>query len=105
MKAPNQEPANAGVVGQAFPKGKGEGMGKYFAKYHRQYDGAWIYLDSDGLALQNTWFHDPTDGKWYYFDEYCYMLHDTKTPDGHTVGPDGAWIKDGQVVIEAVTNN
>jgi len=33
------------------------------------------------------------------------MPHDTTTPDGHTVGPDGAWIKDGQVVIEAVTNN
>lgn len=75
------------------------------AWYHRQYDGAWIYLDSDGLALQNTWFHDPSDGKWYYFDEYCYMLHDTTTPDGYTVGPEGAWIKDGKIVIEAVTNN
>jgi hypothetical protein len=73
--------------------------------YHRQYDGAWIYLDNEGLALQNTWFHDPADGKWYYFDEYCYMLHDATTPDGYTVGPDGAWIREGQVVIEVAPNN
>jgi hypothetical protein len=30
MKAPNQEPADAGVGGQAFIKGNGVGMGKYF---------------------------------------------------------------------------
>lgn len=74
------------------------------AWYHREYDGAWIYLDNEGLALQSTWFNDPTSGKWYYFDEYCYMLHDTTTPDGYTVGSDGAWIKDRQVVVEADTS-
>lgn len=72
--------------------------------WHHEYDGAWIYLDQEGLALQNTWFHDPADGKWYYFDRWCYMLHDTTTPDGYTVGPDGAWIRDGQVVIETVAD-
>jgi hypothetical protein len=75
------------------------------AWHHREYDGAWLYLDEEGLALQNTWFHDPADGKWYYFDRWCYMLHDTTTPDGYTVGPDGAWVKDGQVVIETVSTN
>ena len=30
MKAPNQEPADAGVGGQAFLKGNGAGIGKYF---------------------------------------------------------------------------
>lgn len=64
------------------------------AWYHREYDGAWLYLDETGYALQNTWFHDPFDEKWYYFDEYCYMLHDTTTPDGYNVGSDGAWIPD-----------
>lgn len=73
--------------------------------WHHEYDGAWVYLDETGYTLQNTWFHDPADGKWYYFDEYCYMLHDTTTPDGYTVGPDGAWVKDGQVVIETVSIN
>jgi hypothetical protein len=73
------------------------------AWYH-EYDGAWIYLDEEGLALQCTWFHDPGSGKWYYFDRWCYMLHDTTTPDGYTVGPDGAWTKDGQVVIETDTS-
>lgn len=74
-------------------------------EWHHNYDGAWVYLGEDGYTLQNTWFHDPDSGKWYYFDEYCYMLHDTTTPDGYYVGPDGAWVKDGQVVVEAVTNN
>ena len=69
------------------------------------YDGSWVYLDETGYTLQNTWFHDPTSGKWYYFDEYCYMLNDTPTPDGYTVGSDGAWIKDGQVVVETVASN
>ena len=68
-------------------------------EWYHNYDGAWLYLDEEGLALQNTWFKD-IDGKWYYFDEYCYMLHDTTTPDGYTVGPGGAWTKDGKVVIE-----
>ena len=72
------------------------------AWHHREYDGAWLYLDKEGLALQCTWFHDPESGKWYYFDRWCYMLHDTTTPDGYTVGSDGAWIQDGQVVVEEV---
>ncbi|EXG84494.1 cell wall-binding repeat-containing protein [Clostridium sp. ASBs410] len=73
-------------------------------EWYHQYDGAWIYLDEDGYTLQNTWFHDPANGRWYYFDEYCYMLHDTTTPDGYYVGADGAWVKDGQAVIETVAN-
>lgn len=30
------------------------------------------------------------------------VLHDTTTPDGYIVGSDGAWVKDGQVVVENV---
>lgn len=63
----------------------------------------WYYFGEDGASKQNTWAE--INGKWYYFDEWSVMLHDTTTPDGYTVGPDGAWVKDGQVVIEAVTNN
>lgn len=63
-------------------------------EWHLLYNGAWVYLDAEGYALQNTWFQDPDSEKWYYFDEYCYMLHDTTTPDGYKVGADGAWIEE-----------
>ena len=65
----------------------------------------WYYCGADGYLLRETWFHDPSDGKYYYLGSDWSMLHDTTTPDDYTVGSDGAWIKDGQVVIVAVTNN
>lgn len=51
----------------------------------------WYYFGEDGISKQNTWAE--IDGKWYYFDEWSRMLHDTTTPDGYYVGPDGAWVK------------
>lgn len=62
----------------------------------------WYYFGDDKKSKQNTW--SEIDGKWYYFDNFSRMLHDTTTPDGYTVGPDGAWTKDGQVVIETDTS-
>lgn len=73
-------------------------------KWVQNHEGNWYYCGEDGYLLKSTWFHDQSC-KYYYFNENWTMLHDTTTPDGHTVGSDGAWIKDGQVVIEAVTNN
>lgn len=64
---------------------------------------SWYYFGEDGVSKQKTWAE--IDGKWYYFDSFSRMLHDTTTPDGYTVGSDGAWVKDGQVVVETVTNN
>lgn len=58
----------------------------------KQVSDKWFYFGDDGLSKQNTWVQ--IDGKWYYFDEWSVMLHDTTTPDGYTVGPDGAWITD-----------
>lgn len=63
----------------------------------------WYYFGEDGKSKQNAW--ENIDDKWYYFDQWSVMLHDTTTPDGYTVGSDGAWVKDGQVVVEAVANN
>ena len=60
----------------------------------------WFYAGENGLILQNTWFND-ADGKWYYFGIDGAMLHDTTTPDGYTVNSDGAWVKDGEVVVES----
>lgn len=62
----------------------------------------WYYFDEDGISKQNTWAE--IDGKWYYFDQWSVMLHDTTTPDGHYVGSDGAWVKDGKVVVETESN-
>lgn len=81
----------------------------------------WYYFDVDGwmedgwLRWNNNWYYLHTkydntrghmytgwheiDGKWYYFNTASdkgtlgAMLADTTTPDGFTVGPDGAWIK------------
>lgn len=33
------------------------------------------------------------NGTWYYLSTYGSMAHDTTTPDGYTVGSDGALIK------------
>ena len=55
-----------------------------------QHDGVWYYFDEKGRAIKNAWFQDPESGKWYYFDNEGRMLVNTTTPDGYTVGPDGA---------------
>lgn len=82
--------------------------GEYLKNQWKQAWGYWYYFGEDGESKNNTWAR--IDGKWYYFNEWSRMIHDTTTPDGYTVGSDGAWIKDGQVVVESssateVTNN
>lgn len=52
----------------------------------------WYYFDDEGKSKQNTWAE--INEKWYYFDNKSIMLHDTVTPDGYTVGSDGAWLED-----------
>lgn len=52
--------------------------------------GRW-YRNPDNSYPINTW--KEIDGKQYYFGSDGYMLHDTITPDGYTVGSDGAWIE------------
>lgn len=53
--------------------------------------------DSDGVLDRNELTFDEgkyshTSGGIYYFGADGYMLHDTKTPDGYTVGTDGALV-------------
>lgn len=80
-----------------------EGEGLVRNRWVQNHKGGWYYCGEDGLLLKNTWLHDSSDGKYYYLGDEWTMLHDTITPDGYTVGSDGAWVKDGQVVVEAVT--
>ena len=76
-----------------------------------QDDAGWWYRNPDQSYPASCW--QQIDGKWYYFNEYGYMvtgwvlwndiwyycgadgamLTDTVTPDGYTVGGDGAWIQ------------
>lgn len=53
--------------------------------------GYW-YQNDDGNYSVNSW--QEINGKQYYFDANGYMLSNTITPDGYTVGADGAWIED-----------
>lgn len=72
----------------------------------KQVNEDWYYFGEDGISKQSTWYQ--IDSKWYYFDSFSKMLHDTITPDGHTLGSDGVWIPtDGETapVQGATTNN
>lgn len=52
----------------------------------------WKYENNDGSHLVSQWFQDD-DGCWYYLDGQGNMVTDGVTPDGYTVGKDGAWIQ------------
>lgn len=77
------------------------GYSDYLKNQWKQVWDNWYYFGEDGYSKQNTWFQ--IDGKWYYFDQWSVMLHDNTTPDGYKVGSDGAWIRDGEVVVENET--
>ena len=51
----------------------------------------WYYFDTSG-TMQTGWVK--WNDKWYYLDKSSgKMVVSTTTPDGYTVGPDGAWIQ------------
>ncbi|MCI9148134.1 MAG: D-alanyl-D-alanine carboxypeptidase [Hungatella sp.] len=63
----------------------------YMATGWRQFtNGAWYYFRSSGAMAVNYWTEDK--GKWFYLGSQGAMLSSTKTPDGYTLGADGAWI-------------
>ena len=62
-----------------------------FAGEWKQNDVGYWYQNDDGSYPTNSWLD--IDGKQYYFDADGYMLSNTSTPDGYTVGSDGAWIE------------
>ncbi len=68
-------------------------ISSYAAEWKQEADGRWWYQYDDGTYPQNGWAK--INGKDYYFDAEGYMLANTVTPDGYTVGADGAWIPDG----------
>ena len=54
-----------------------------------QLDNSWYYFD--GFNGMVTGWHKDV-GKWYYLGNDGKMLANTTTPDGYTVGSDGALI-------------
>lgn len=54
-----------------------------------KHNNIWYYFDDLGF-MKTGWLKD--NGKWYYLTYSGAMAHDTTTPDGYTVGSDGAWI-------------
>lgn len=61
-----------------------------FAGAWAQDSTGWRYQNDDSSYPVSQW--QTIDGKMYYFGADGYMLHDTITPDGFTVGSDGAAI-------------
>lgn len=73
----------------------------------------WWYQNNDGIYMANQWFKD-SNGQWYHFNQEGYiqtgwifdngqwyylgldgaMYEDIRTPDGYTIGTDGAWIEE-----------
>ena len=52
----------------------------------------WCYLENDGSKATDAWRKSGDD--WFYLGRDGYMLVNTVTPDGFTVGANGAWITD-----------
>jgi len=60
-------------------------------------DGKWYYLDyANGYMLSNRWIGN------YYVGSDGAMLTNTTTPDGYSVGADGAWT--GSLNSNSITN-
>lgn len=76
----------------------------------------WWYQNDNGSYPRSTWkwieVDDDRDDdddmdtyKCYYFDSKGYLVVNGKTPDGYTVGKDGAWIVNGVVQTKQVRDN
>lgn len=85
----------------------------------KEINGEWYIFDSNGYALENSWYYDKSNRFWYYLDFQCKMVKGDKnkpkwmwidsecysfnesgqmysgciTPDGWKVDKYGAWIK------------
>ena len=75
------------------------------SRWQQEPDGRWRFFpwnnEAPDFYAVNGWYQD-NDGKHYYFDRDGYMLQDTVTPDGYTVGVDGALIENVPQVTKKV---
>lgn len=79
-----------------------------FAGQWQNNETGWWYTEDDGSYPVNQWKWIDGNGdgisESYYFDSNGYMLVNTTTPDGYTVNSDGAWVVDGVVQTQGVSN-
>ena len=78
------------AVGIAAVLAAGMCMSSFAAGWENSPAG-WVYQLTDGSFAANTW--EQINGAWYYFNENGIMLENGITPDGYTVGADGAWVE------------
>lgn len=75
--------------------------GTAFAAGWQRNEKGWWWQNEDGTYPVNSWrwLDGNQDGiaECYYFDENGYCLQDRNTPDGYTVGENGAWVAGGAV--------
>lgn len=71
-----------------------------FAGEWNQNETGWWYDNGDSTYAADGWHW--IDGKCYYFTSDGYCLINTATPDGYTVGGDGAWTVDGIVQTQCL---
>lgn len=59
--------------------------------FRKDSNGYYYYLRDFGGMRKSSW--QLADGKWYYFGADGKMFVSTITPDGYSVGADGAWVQ------------
>lgn len=66
----------------------------------------WQYDDGSYPVSEWLWIDDDNDGMYecYYFDHDGYLLVNTITPDNYTVNEYGAWVVDGVVQSQELTD-
>ncbi len=68
----------------------------------------WWWQEDDGSYPVNTWKWIDGNGdgvaECYCFDNRGYMYSNTVTPDGYTVNVSGAWVSNGSVQEQKVSN-
>lgn len=72
--------------------------GSYPVSEWKQINGKWYYFENTGYMVANRW-----EGN-YYLGSDGAMLINAVTPDGYTVGADGAWIADANRQTSSVSN-
>lgn len=69
--------------------------------------GCWLEYDDGSYPVSEwLWIDDDNDGMYecYYFDHDGYLLVNTITPDNYTVNEYGAWVVDGVVQSQEMTD-
>lgn len=73
------------------------------AGWQQEADGRICYLDTQGEKFKNMWME--CAGRFFYLGADGYILANTVTPDGRTVGADGAFVQENVISAISYTND